>query len=1316
LKLGNYTVTSINGTLTVTAAPLTVTADNASRLFSTPNPPLSGTITGIKNGDNITASYSTTAVTTSPVGTYPITPTLVDPSGKLANYAVTSNNGTLTVNAAPTGNFVFVNNQAAAGNSISGYSVAADGTLTALAGSPVATGGLGGTVACSSVDRIALSAGNNLLFVSNSGDLSISAFQIDPASGALTAAAGSPFASGLTLDACGGISLSASPDGAFLMASSNGQIKTFSIGAGGALSAVSTAANPVVPNASMKISANGQFLAVSNGASVSLYTINGDGSLSAVAGSPFAETGTGTLAGLDFSSTSGLLFGAEASATSGLTDAWTVAVNGVLSAVAGSPFSSTAVNSDAVLLSPDNSLLFASNQGSSNINSFSVSAGGSLTSIGSFGSAASLHAPVGMATDRSGSLLYVADDTFGVAVFRVNGGGTLSQLGDVAIAGAGQVQSLVAYPPRMNSTADVSITAAAGSPNVVAGQNVTYTLAVTNNGPDPASATVTDALPAGFTLVSCTATGNGACAGTSGAATFYLLQSGETQTVTLVAHVGLSVPDGTVTTNTASISNSSAVDPNAANNSANATVTVAQPTVTALTVAPASATYGNSTATLSATLKDSLGAAVPGKTISFTFNAAPAGSAVTDANGVASVTVSLTGINAGTYAISASFAGDANTQAASGSANLVVNPAVLTITAGNASRLYGDPNPAFTFTFSGFVNGETAAVLTGSPTCTTVADPTSAVGTYPITCAVGTLSAANYTFTFVNGTLTVTPAPLTVTADSASRVYGDPNPAFTGTITGIKNADNITATYSTTATAASAVGTYPITPALVDPSGKLGNYTVTSNNGTLTITPASLSVAAANASQFYGDPTPALTGTITGIKNSDNITATYSTTATSTSAPGAYPIVPALVDPTAKLGNYTVTVTNATLTVNPAPLTVTAANASRVYGDPNPAFTGTISGIKNGDTFSVTFSSIADATSAVGTYPIVPTLTDPNNKLPNYVVTINNGTLTVTPAPLAAAAANASRLYGDPNPAFTGTITGLKNGDNITATFVTAADPTSPVGTYPITPSFVDPGSKLGNYTVTASGTLTVNPAPLTVTADSFVRLYGDSNPTFTGAISGVKNGDNITATFGTVADPTSPVGTYPITPVLIDPTGKLGNYAVTSNNGVLLINPAPLSVTAADAIRFYGDPNPAFSGTITGIKNGDNITATYASAADPTSTVGLYPIVPALVDPTNKLSNYVVTSTNGTLSITPAPLTVQAADATRAVNTPNPAFTGTITGIKNGDNITATYDSPALQTDPAGTYPIIPTLVDPALKLGNYTVTSINGTLTVTP
>ena len=121
----------------------------------------------------------------------------------------------------------------------------------------------------------------------------------------------------------------------------------------------------------------------------------------------------------------------------------------------------------------------------------------------------------------------------------------------------------------------------------------------------------------------------------------------------------------------------------------------------------------------------------------------------------------------------------------------------------------------------------------------------------------------NYVVTTNSGTLTITSASLTVTAANATRVYGDANPAFTGTITGLLNGDNITATYSSTAAAVSAVGTYPITPALVDPANKLGNYTVTSNNGTLTVTPAPLTAAAANATRAFGDPNPVFTGTLT---------------------------------------------------------------------------------------------------------------------------------------------------------------------------------------------------------------------------------------------------------------------------------------------------------------------------------------------------------------------------------------------------------------------------------------------------------------------
>lgn len=93
-----------------------------------------------------------------------------------------------------------------------------------------------------------------------------------------------------------------------------------------------------------------------------------------------------------------------------------------------------------------------------------------------------------------------------------------------------------------------------------------------------------------------------------------------------------------------------------------------------------------------------------------------------------------------------------------------------------------------------------------------------------------------------------------VTANDATRVYGATNPVLTGTITGLQNGDHITATYATPATVISPVGAYSITATLVDPSGKLNNYTVNSRNGTLTISQANSAtvVASSRNPSLYG--------------------------------------------------------------------------------------------------------------------------------------------------------------------------------------------------------------------------------------------------------------------------------------------------------------------------------------------------------------------------------------------------------------------------------------------------------------------------------
>ena len=168
---------------------------------------------------------------------------------------------------------------------------------------------------------------------------------------------------------------------------------------------------------------------------------------------------------------------------------------------------------------------------------------------------------------------------------------------------------------------------------------------------------------------------------------------------------------------------------------------------------------------------------------------------------------------------------------------LTITKAVLTVSSDNQTKVYGEVNPALTASMSGFKGTDTRAnATTGAPACLTSAGQASGVGDYAISCVVGTLSATNYSFTFVNsGNLTVTKAPLTISAANSSKVYGQANPTFSGSIVGLKNSDAITASYATTATAPSPVGTYAIVPTAIDstPLPKLANYQVTLVNGTL---------------------------------------------------------------------------------------------------------------------------------------------------------------------------------------------------------------------------------------------------------------------------------------------------------------------------------------------------------------------------------------------------------------------------------------------------------------------------------------------------
>ena len=177
----------------------------------------------------------------------------------------------------------------------------------------------------------------------------------------------------------------------------------------------------------------------------------------------------------------------------------------------------------------------------------------------------------------------------------------------------------------------------------------------------------------------------------------------------------------------------------------------------------------------------------------------------------------------------------------------------------------------------------------------------------------------------------------------------------------------------------------------------------------------------------------------------------------------------------------------------------------------------------------------------------------------------NEVTYTVKPV-LVVTADNVSRPYGATNVTLTGTLTGVQNGDNITATYTTSASANSPVGTYSIVPTLNDPAGKLSNYTVSfISGTSTVTPAPLTVSADAKSKLYGTPDPPLTCRLTSgaLMNGDNLNGSLSRIAG--EDIGSYAI---------QQGTLTAGSNYTLTYVG-ADLTITPANVILGAGEPQP---------------------------------------------------------------------------------------------------------------------------------------------
>ncbi len=344
------------------------------------------------------------------------------------------------------------------------------------------------------------------------------------------------------------------------------------------------------------------------------------------------------------------------------------------------------------------------------------------------------------------------------------------------------------------------------------------------------------------------------------------------------------------------------------------------------------------------------------------------------------------------YASSCSGAVDPNYSFSYVGGSVSVMQAPLTVTASSGTMTYGGTPPAITAGYAGFVNGDTSSSLTTKPTCSTAATSSSTVAgsPYPSTCS-GAVD-PNYAIGYVAGSVTVSQAPLTITASSGTMTYGGTPPAITAVYGGFKNGDSKSSltpqpTCSTTATSSSTPSppSYPSTcSGAADP-----NYAISYVAGAVTVGKAPLSVTASSGTMSYGGTPPVISPSYSGFVNGDSTAslttgATCSTAATGTSGVAGSPYGSTCigaVDP-----DYAFTYVAGSVSVTKVPLTVTASSGTMTYGATPPTITPTYGGFVNGDTPSSlttkpTCSSTATSSSPVAGSPYASTCTgtaDPN--------------------------------------------------------------------------------------------------------------------------------------------------------------------------------------------------------------------------------------------------------------------------------------------------------------------------------------------------
>jgi filamentous hemagglutinin family protein len=669
---------------------------------------------------------------------------------------------------------------------------------------------------------------------------------------------------------------------------------------------------------------------------------------------------------------------------------------------------------------------------------------------------------------------------------------------------------------------------------------------------------------------------------------------------------------------------------------------------------------------------------------------------------------------------------------------LTVNPADLQITANNGSVIYGQAIPTLGASYSGFVNNETAANLTTSPILSTTAVTGSNVGSYAIVPS-GAVD-PNYTITYVNGSLSVTQATLTVNGTSAaSKVYDGTTTASLsgGTLSGVYGSDAVTLTQAG-AFASQNVGTgIAVTAADALTGTAAGNYTLTQPTGlAANITPASLTVIGTSVANKVYDGTTAATlssGMLSGVFGSDAVTLTQAGAFASANAGTGVVVNASDSLGGTSAGNYTLTQpAGLTANITPASLTVGGTSvANKVYDGTSAATLsgGSLSGIIGSDSVSLTQSgAFASANAGTG---VAVNASDSlgGTAAGNYTITQPTGlTANITAASLTVSGTSAVNKVYDGTTAATlsgGALSGVIGSDVVTLSqagnFASAN-----VGTgIAVTGADTLGGTAAGNYTLSQPTGLNANitPASLTVGGTSVAnKVYDGTTAAMLsgGTLSGVVGSDSVSLTqAGAFTSANAGTGIAVNASDTLSGAGA-GNYTLTQPTGLTgNITPASLAVSGTSvASKVYDGTTTASlsGGTLSGLIGSDSVSLTQAGAfTSPNAGTGV------AVNASDTLSgvsasNYIVAQPTGlTGNITPATLTYVALPDSTTAGKPASGLSGAVNGFVTGDTLanstsgTEIWTTNSTVASAPGSYAID----GGGLTAGNYVFTQAAGNAT---